>query len=218
MHLNQIPFVFAGLLLAACQPFFVAQEKPLKIEPVPETREITPVSPYIDSEMLAAGCSGCHGTQGISTSPAIPSLAGLPENYFIQVMQAYQYGGRYGTVMPHIALGYSNAEINRMAGYFSRLEARPMRQRVDFTLISRGRKLHQAFCRECHGDLEQPPKNGAVRLNGQWLDYLRWTLKDYLIGINQTDEEMSESFTRLLKQHGDEGIEALIVYYASARP
>jgi sulfide dehydrogenase cytochrome subunit len=168
--------------------------------------------------MLAQTCFGCHGPEGRSGAPAIPSLAGLPENYFIQVMLAYQYGGRHATVMGRIALGYEQDEIARMASYFGHLEFQPHAQRVNWDLVRKGRRLHRRYCRDCHGDLKQASSDGAVRLNGGWLAYLRWTLQDYLIGINQTDAEMSKQLTRLLKRYGSEGLEALLHYYASARP
>ena len=168
--------------------------------------------------MLAQTCFGCHGPEGRSGAPAIPSLAGLPEDYFIQVMQAYQFGGRHASVMGRIALGYGQDEIARMASYFSRVDFQPHAQRVKWGRIGQGRRLHRRYCRACHGDLKQAPSKGAARLNGGWLAYLRWTLQDYLIGINQTDAEMSKQLTRLLKRHGNEGLEALLNYYASARP
>jgi len=55
-------------------------------------------------------------------------------------------------------------------------------------------------------------------LNGRWMDYLRWTLQDYMLGISQADEQMSEQLILLIRRHGEAGIEALIHYYGSARP
>ena len=50
------------------------------------------------------------------------------------------------------------------------------------------------------------------------MDYLRWTIRDYLIGINQGDEEMSRQLARLMRNHGEPGLEALIHYYGKGRP
>ncbi|MEN8179787.1 MAG: cytochrome c4 [Pseudomonadota bacterium] len=168
--------------------------------------------------LLAATCFGCHGPEGHSGAPAIPSLAGLSESYFIRVMQAYQYGGRYSSVMGRIALGFERDEIARMAKYFSQLEFQPHAQRVNWQQVKKGRQLHRIYCLECHGDLAQDTSEQANMLNGQWMDYLRWTLQDYLIGINQADANMSEQLARLVKRHGSEGLEALVNYFGSARP
>jgi sulfide dehydrogenase cytochrome subunit len=168
-------------------------------------------------ELLAGTCFGCHGPQGRSKAPAIPSLAGLSEKYFIRVMQAYQYGGRYGSVMGRIALGFDSHEITRMANYFSQFEVQSNAQRVSWRQVDKGRRLHQLYCLECHGDPTQAPIGEANLLHGQWMDYLRWTLQDYLIGINQADAEMSQQLSSLVRRHGSAGLEALVNYLGSAR-
>lgn len=171
-----------------------------------------------DTGMLVGGCFGCHGPKGQSQASAIPSLAGLPEDYFVHVMLAYQYGGRYSSVMGRIALGFNEDEIRRMAGYFSQQALKPQYQRVSWRRVSQGRQLHRRYCRKCHGDAEVTPSEGAPRLNSHWMSYLRWTLKDYLVGINQTQAGMSQGLADLVKRHGPEGVEALVHYYASNRP
>jgi sulfide dehydrogenase cytochrome subunit len=170
------------------------------------------------AEMLVSNCFGCHGPQGRSLAPAIPALAGLPQPYFVNVMQAYQYGGRFGTVMGRIALAYDDAEIRRMADYFGMQSPLPQVQKTDSRLSGRGRQLHQRFCHDCHGDIKSRPEPEAVTLNGQWQSYLRWTLQDYLIGINRIQAGMSEALSDLIRQEGMEGVEMLIHYYGSGQP
>ena len=172
----------------------------------------------ISGEMLASGCFGCHGYLGQSRRDAIPSLAGLSEAYFMEVMEAYRHGGRLGTVMGRIALGYSQEETGLLARYFAAQETVPVRQRVDRALARQGKRLHRQFCRECHGDRSQPADEKSVLLNGQWMNYLRWTLHDYLVGINQTDREMSQQLSALVRHHGEEGLEALVHYYGGSYP
>ena len=182
------------------------------------TMEPIPLKKGASGSMLASTCFGCHGPEGRSKAPAIPSLAGLSESYFLSVMQAYQYGGRYSSVMGRIALGFERDEITRMAQYFSQLEFQPNAQRVNWPQVNKGRQLHRLYCLECHGDLTNEPAQEANSLNGRWMDYLRWTLQDYLIGINQANAEMSEQLAILVRRHGDKGLEALVNYYGSARP
>jgi sulfide dehydrogenase cytochrome subunit len=170
------------------------------------------------AEMLAANCFGCHGLRGRSQAAGIPSLAGLSETYFVNVMQAYQYGGRYSSVMGRIALAYDDAEITRMARYFAAQTPSVPKQRVAWGLVGQGRQLHRRFCQDCHGDLQQQPDPDAVLLHGQWRNYLQWTLQDYLVGINQTKPGMADALSALVRQHGAEGVAALIQYYASGRP
>lgn len=218
MLIRWLSVVFLSFTLPGC--LSQAPHDPAgSLEPETESVTETPVpNGPVDTELLVAGCFGCHGPAGHSAVPAIPSLAGLPEDYFIGVMRAYQYGGRYGSVMGRIALGYSQDEITRMARYFSRLEHAPHTQRIDWNLRNKGRQLHRLYCRECHGDLTLDAEAGVNKLNGQWMDYLRWTLQDYLIGINQGDAQMSQQLTLLIRRHGVEGLEVLINYLGSAKP
>ena len=170
------------------------------------------------ASLAVQGCFGCHGPQGQSLSPSIPSLAGQPQDYLLSVLRAYRHGGRFSTVMGRLLSGASDADLAEMADYFSRQPIRVPKQRVDWDLASKGRQLHRFYCRECHGDRHQAGEPGAPKLNGQWMSYLRWTLRDYLMGANQTEQAMSRSLIRLIRQHGEEGLEALIHYYGSARP
>jgi sulfide dehydrogenase cytochrome subunit len=170
------------------------------------------------SPLAVQPCFPCHGPQGQSGSPAIPSLAGLPRDYLLEILRAYRYGGRFGTVMSRIVQAYDEADLITMADYFSQQPFSFPRQDVDWRLVDRGRKLHRYYCRECHGDPKTPAEAGVPQLHGHWIDYLRWTLWDYLVGINQGDDEMSDKLALLMRRQGNEGLEALLHYYASAKP
>ena len=69
---------------------------------------------------LAAPCAICHGTQGTPApgSPLIP-LAGLPREHIATQMRAFRDGTRPASVMHQIAKGYSDAQIDAIAGWFS---------------------------------------------------------------------------------------------------
>ena len=69
---------------------------------------------------LAATCAQCHGTAGHAVEgAAVPGLAGLPAGYLVEQMKAFKNGARLATVMPQIAKGYSDAQIEQLAAYFS---------------------------------------------------------------------------------------------------
>ncbi|MCG7899309.1 MAG: c-type cytochrome [Candidatus Thiodiazotropha weberae] len=168
--------------------------------------------------MVVQTCFSCHGPGGQSQSPAIPSIAGLPRDYLLNVLAAYRYGGRFGTIMDRIMGAYDKRQVETMADYFSRQPYRVNKQDAKWQLADRGRQLHRRYCRECHGDGLKPSDKGAPLLIGRWMDYLRWTIRDYLIGINQGDEEMNRQLARLIRNHGEPGLEALIHYYGKGRP
>jgi cytochrome subunit of sulfide dehydrogenase len=69
---------------------------------------------------LAATCANCHGTNGkAQDGSAVVSLAGLPKDYIVAQMNAFKSGARSATVMHQLAKGYSDAQIEQIAGYFA---------------------------------------------------------------------------------------------------
>ena len=68
---------------------------------------------------LAANCAACHGTNGNSVGGAIPGLAGINKEYFVNQLKAFKEGKREATVMQQIAKGYSDAEIAAIADFFA---------------------------------------------------------------------------------------------------
>ena len=70
------------------------------------------------TRLLAANCANCHGTDGRSQG-GMPALAGLSKPYIVQQMQDFKSGKRVATIMHQLAKGYTDAEIDALAGYFS---------------------------------------------------------------------------------------------------
>jgi cytochrome c553 len=67
---------------------------------------------------LAATCTSCHGTNGISRAE-IPSLAGIPKADLVLKLQDFKSGAQAGTVMPQLAKGYTDEQIELIAGWFA---------------------------------------------------------------------------------------------------
>ncbi len=68
---------------------------------------------------MAANCAACHGTNGASAGGAIAGLAGMNKEYLANQLRLFKEGKREATVMQQLAKGYSDAEINALAEYFS---------------------------------------------------------------------------------------------------
>jgi cytochrome c553 len=68
---------------------------------------------------LAANCANCHGTTG-NAKGAMPSLAGQPKSYIAEQMLAFRDGRRPATIMHQLAKGYTDAQIELIADYFSK--------------------------------------------------------------------------------------------------
>ncbi len=69
---------------------------------------------------LAATCANCHGTNGRAfDGSAVVSLAGMPKDYIVLQMKAFQSGARPATIMHQLAKGYSDQQIEQIATYFA---------------------------------------------------------------------------------------------------
>lgn len=69
---------------------------------------------------LAAQCAQCHGTDGRALDgAAVAGLAGLPAPYLVAQMQSFKAGTRAGSVMPQLAKGFSDAQIDTLAAFFA---------------------------------------------------------------------------------------------------
>lgn len=71
------------------------------------------------TQVWAASCAACHGTNGQSNS-AIPSIAGQDKQALLAKLKAYKSDQLSATVMHQHAKGYSDAELERLADFFSR--------------------------------------------------------------------------------------------------
>ena len=72
-----------------------------------------------DAQKLAAPCAICHGTGGRPVTKDVIPLAGLPREHIASQMRAFRDGQRPATVMHQIAKGYTDAQIDAMAAWFS---------------------------------------------------------------------------------------------------
>ena len=70
---------------------------------------------------MVATCANCHGTDGRSVG-RVPGLAGLDKVYFAQRMKDYKTGKRPGTIMPQLAKGYTDEQIEQLAAHYSALK------------------------------------------------------------------------------------------------
>jgi cytochrome c553 len=72
---------------------------------------------------LAATCANCHGTNGVSVGE-VESLAGKPRDELVRKMQDFKSGAKPATVMHQLAKGYSDEQIQLMAGWFAAQKAK----------------------------------------------------------------------------------------------
>lgn len=170
------------------------------------------------AEMLAGTCNGCHGMNGNSVGPASPSIAQMEKTAFVETMKAFQSGDMYSTIMGRIAKGYSDEEIDLMAGYFAAQKFAPAKQKFDEAAAKTGAKLHDKYCEKCHEDGGKPVEGDDAEyslLAGQWTPYLHYAMEDFREGRREMPKKMKKKVDALIKKEGEEGIAAINAFYAS---
>ncbi len=75
----------------------------------------------LQARSWAASCANCHGTNGIAQE-GMESLAGRTKEELVRKMMEYKNGKRPGTVMPQLAKGYSDDQIDKLSAYFAALK------------------------------------------------------------------------------------------------
>lgn len=164
---------------------------------------------------LVHNCASCHGTEGSSSGPATPTISGLDQQYLYKVMTDFREGRRASTVMQRIATGYTDAQLKEISEYFAKQPHTVGNQVVDDALVNQGETIHQANCSTCHSNRGRDIASTGTRLAGQWKTYVHQTLKDYRAGKSTAPQSMLNALETVHLNHGDNGIEALVEYYAS---
>ena len=67
---------------------------------------------------LAATCANCHGTNGHSVGGMEP-LAGMPKDEMVRKLKEFRSGAKPATVMHQLAKGYTEQQIDLLAGFFA---------------------------------------------------------------------------------------------------
>ncbi|MCC2110501.1 MAG: cytochrome c4 [Hyphomicrobiales bacterium] len=181
----------------------------------------------LSAAMLSNTCNGCHGPDGTSAGPAAPTIGGTNKEYMVETMKAFRDGNRPSTIMQRIAKGYTDEEIELIAGYFAAKPfGRSSDQATDDALAAKGKEIYDNLCEDCHEDNGRAAEDYAA-LAGQMMPYLRYELADLIAGTRdiEKNEALSSKERRkkkrnleeLVNTYGDEGINALIHFFGSQK-
>ena len=170
-------------------------------------------------------CSSCHGTAGAAVSDAIPSIGGQHKDFLKNSMMDMkpivvdgkdQAPKRYSTLMKIFLKGYSEAEIEAMADWYSSRPWVPTSYPLNQDLVAKGKASTQLeTCTSCHGaNGNNVEDTGIPRIGGQVPTYLYNALLEY-----KNDKRMTEraSEMELVKEISDEELKALAEYFSSLK-
>jgi cytochrome c553 len=128
----------------------------------------------------ARNCGACHGANGISPVPLMPSLAGQQAELPTTQLILFREGLRQVPAMMEPARGLTDAEVEDLAAFFAALPSGPAAtDGRDEALAARGAQVAAARnCNACH----RPDYAGQAnfpRINHQREDFLVHTLAEY---------------------------------------
>ncbi|MPZ38148.1 MAG: c-type cytochrome [Rhizobiales bacterium] len=158
-------------------------------------------------------CGACHGEDGNSRTPNIPSLAGQPEFFLVNQLFLFREGVRKVPGMSELTAGLKDDDLVALAKHFAALEAKPSKEAIDPASAKRGAALAEPMrCASCHlpslTGQEQMP-----RLAKQRIDYLIHSMTQFRDDARSgADTQMSN----VLIGVSDDDIAAL-AHYASSR-
>jgi cytochrome c553 len=178
-------------------------------------------------QIVTQVCAVCHGTDGNSTTPVNPNLAGQHPEYTLKQLTNFKSQGgrpaeRENAVMAGMAGNLSADDINNLAAYFAGQKLKPRVAR-DPELTKLGQAIYRggivargvAACASCHGP------NGAgipaqfPRLSGQYPEYTEAQLKAFRIGERTNDP--NRMMRMVAAKLSDREIKAIAEYLGGLR-
>ena len=128
-------------------------------------------------------CAACHGEDGNSGNPQIPSIAGQPKLFLETQLVLFREELRKSDQMLPVVKGLKDAELVKLAEHFSKLPAKTMETGApDARLMKIGTERGKALrCGVCHlSDFRG--QNQIPRLAGQREAYLEAEMRAYRDG------------------------------------
>ena len=166
----------------------------------------------------AQPCLACHGQNGISSMPGVPSLAGQQDQFIQWQLVFFQSGRRPNPMMAPLVATITDKDIRDLGAYFHSL---PYNTTVndptpDPSLTAKGKVIAQQHrCASCHKE-DFRGERAAAAIAGQREDYLVKALKDYRSSARPSTgvAAMTEAAAGL----DDDQIEAVSHYLATFAP
>ena len=128
---------------------------------------------------LAERCAACHGPDGTSVTPGIPSIAAQPKVFLENLLVLMREGVRGSEVMQQQMKGLSDRDIVALAAHYSKQPLRPKPGEPDAALIRQGRLASDKYrCGICHLR-DYRGREGSPRLAGQREEFLFDTMRAF---------------------------------------
>ena len=168
------------------------------------------VSPYERGKALAGACAKCHGADGNSGTPGIPSLAGQHAQYLVLATQEYLNRERKAAPMHAVLPGLSKLDKESLALYFAS-QARTPRPGPSAGDAAAGEPL-SGVCGGCHGPHGVSIDTATPILAAQDARYLVGAIKAY------RTTRQRETMRAYVSALSESEIGNIAAFYAAQKP
>lgn len=155
-------------------------------------------------EKIAAGCTTCHGEQGVSKDPKVPSLAAQNAAYLVSAIGEYASGKRAHEAMRDAVKELDKPAMRNVAAYFSAQSA----AQPEFRHPEQP-ETWIVKCVRCHGPDGNSVQADKPIIAGQLQSYLNLTLIEYHEG-----KRRHSMMNAMLSEASLSEIQALAAYFA----
>lgn len=178
---------------------------------------MTPVGPASAQELSERlpTCLACHGAQGVSAIPTVPSLAAMPVNYVLTQLYLFREGVRKVDPMNAMAAGLTDDDLRTLGDLFNKMPAPPPAAALSVADQQAGAALVERYhCNSCHG-ADLGGQQTIPRIAGQHAEYVKQSLVGYK---TNTRRGYSPAMNEAAQDIADDEIPLLARYVASFRP
>jgi len=125
-------------------------------------------------------CLACHGEKGISETPEVPSLAGMPADFTLIQLFLFRQGTRKIEIMNDLAKDMTDDDLRKFSDYFAKLPPpKASGDAADPAVAARAQAvIAKNHCSSCHNP-DFSGREQMPRLAAQREDYLLKSLRDY---------------------------------------
>ena len=175
------------------------------------------VDPYALGKSAAAPCAKCHGENGVSHKPGVPSLVGLHPKYLLVTMQGYKSGDRplddKNKDMKTALEALTDDDLGRVALYYALQTDGLTHAQTPAETSAPPTKEALAVCVKCHGENGVSTTSVTPSLAGQDYAYLLASIHAYKDGTRDDD-----SMSPRAKKLDDAAMKTFSAYYAALEP
>ena len=162
-----------------------------------------------------APCLSCHGENGQSNTPEVPSLGGQPAPYLLIQLYLFREKQRIVEIMNDVTKDFTDDDLRAFSDTLAKQPPpKPPQGTPDAARMARGRALiTQNRCNACH-NLDLSGRENIPHIADQREEYLAKTLREYK---NNTRHGYDATMAEVLAVVSDAQISDLAYYIARFR-